>query len=156
MFGLFKSKGVTVLSPTGGEIISLESVNDEVFSQKMVGDGIAIIPHNGTFVAPFDGEITKLFSTLHAYSIKHKSGLEVIVHIGLETVSLAGDGFEALVSQGEIVKAGEIVIKADLEKIKSLGKDMVTPIVITQMQKYTSLEKYTGAVESKEPIMEVK
>jgi len=156
MFGLFKSKSVVIVSPTDGELISIERVNDKVFSQKMVGDGVAIIPSSDNFLAPLDGEITKLFPTLHAYSLRHKSGVEVIVHIGLDTVSLAGEGFEAFVSEGDQVKAGDLLIKADIEKIKALGKDIVTPIVITQMQKYKSIKKYLGFLKSNEVIMEVK
>ena len=156
MFGLFKAKSIEVLAPVSGKIIPLEEVNDAVFSQKMVGDGIAIIPSQETLVAPFDGKLTKLFPTLHAYSMQHSSGVEVIVHIGIDTVELAGDGFEALAIEGAMLKAGDPIIKADLKKIQALGKEIVTPIVISNMAKYTKLIKKDGSIETSQTLMEVK
>ncbi len=156
MFGLFKAKSIEVLAPVSGKVIPLEEVNDAVFSQKMVGDGIAIIPSQETFVAPFDGKLTKLFPTLHAYSLQHSSGVEVIIHIGIDTVELAGDGFEALATEGTMLKAGDPIIKADLKKIQALGKEIVTPIVISNMAKYTKLIKKDGSIETSQTLMEVK
>ena len=156
MFGLFKPKPINILAPSSGEVMAIELVNDEVFSKKMVGDGVAIIPTSNLFVAPFDGTIIKLFPTLHAYSIQHKSGLEAIVHIGLETVSLKGEGFEALCKEGDTLKAGEPIVRANLEKIKSLGKEIVTPIVITNMGKFKELIKRDGTLREDKIIMEVK
>jgi len=130
MFGLFKAKKLTVMSPVDGDIINLSEVPDEVFSQKMAGDGLAILPSSNTFVAPISGTISKIFSTNHAFSIKAKSGLEVMVHIGLDTVALAGEGFKRLLEEGSVVAVGKPIISADLEFIKSKGKEIITPIVI--------------------------
>ncbi len=156
MFGLFRPKPIDILAPVSGKIIPLEMVDDEVFSQKMVGDGVAIVPSSGEFVAPFDGILTKLFPTLHAYSIRHSSGLEVVVHIGLETVGMGGVGFEALAVEGDTLKAGDGVIRADLERLKSLAKDTTTPIVITDMGKYKKIIKKEGSVVAQDALMEVR
>jgi len=155
MFGLFKTKSIEILAPVSGEVIALEDVNDAVFAQKIVGDGVAIVPSGETFVAPFDGKLTKLFPTLHAYSMQHSSGVEVIVHIGIDTVELAGDGFEVVALEGAMLKAGEPIIKADLKKIQALGKEIVTPIIISNMAKYRQLLQKSGRVEVATTIMEV-
>ena len=156
MFGMFKSKKTDILSPVKGEITELESVNDEVFSQKMMGDGVAIIPIDGNFAAPIDGKLKKLFPTNHAYIVSGDNGLEVLVHIGLDTVELKGNGFEAVKKEGDDVKAGELVVRADLKKLESLGKDIVTPVIITEMGKYKSIVKSQGDVNLSDMLMEVK
>ena len=130
MFGLFKAKKQIVVSPADGDIVALSEVPDEVFSQKMAGDGIAIMPRSNTFVAPVSGTISKIFSTNHAYSITTKTGLEVLVHIGLDTVELNGEGFKRLAKEGDTVSVGKPIISADLEFISSKGKDIITPIVV--------------------------
>ena len=156
MFGLFKAKGIDIIAPATGEAVALESVNDEVFSQKMLGDGVAIIPADGLFCAPIDGEVIKIFSTGHAYMIRGEKDIEVMVHIGLDTVTLKGDGFSAVASEGDRVKAGDIIIRADLEKISSLGKEIITPVIVSEIGKYKSIDKKSGAVVKGDLIMEVK
>ncbi len=156
MFGLFKAKSVEVAAPVMGEIAALESVNDEVFSQKMVGDGIAIRPADGSFGSPLDGEITKIFPTGHAYRVRHKSGVEVMVHIGLDTVSLKGDGFEIVANEGESVKAGDTIIRADLDLIEKLGREIVTPVIVSEMGSFKRVEKKSGSVAKADIVMEVK
>jgi len=130
MFGLFKAKKQTIVSPADGDVVDLSEVPDQVFSEKMAGDGIAITPRSNTFVAPIAGVVSKIFSTNHAYSIKAKNGLEILVHIGLETVALKGEGFERLVEEGTKVTTGTPIISADLEYIQSEGKNIITPIVL--------------------------
>ena len=130
MFGFFKAKKEKVVSPVDGDIVKLEDVPDEVFSAKLAGDGIAIMPHSNTFVAPVSGVVSKIFSTNHAFSIKTSSGLEVLVHIGLDTVELKGEGFKRLVQEGDEVSVGKPIIFADLEFIKAQGKPLITPIVL--------------------------
>ena len=156
MFGLFKAKGIEIAAPVTGEAVALESVNDEVFSQKMAGDGIAIIPVDGSFGAPIDGEVIKIFSTGHAYVIRGEKNIEVMVHIGLDTVTLKGDGFNAVASEGDRVKAGDVIVKADLEKISSLGKEIVTPVIISEIGQYKTIDKKSGIVVKGDLIMEVK
>ncbi len=155
MFGFLKRKSREVKAPIDGMLVALEKVDDEVFSSKMAGDGIAIMPVGDTFVAPIDGVITKIFSTNHAFSIKNKQDLEVLVHIGLETVSLKGEGFERLASEGDTVKVGDPIIKVDLEYIKAHAKDIVTPILITDESKFDAIDKNDNVVKSGDTIMEV-
>jgi PTS system glucose-specific IIA component len=155
MFGFLKRKIREIKAPVDGKVVDLESVNDEVFSQKMVGDGVAIIPMSDLFGAPIDGVITKIFSTNHAYSIKSAKDLEVLVHIGLETVALEGKGFERLAQEGDEVKAGDPIIRVDLEYIRTHAKDIITPIIITQESDVKTIEKKSTIVKSKDTIMEV-
>jgi PTS system glucose-specific IIA component len=155
MFGFLKRKIREIKAPIDGMLVPIEEVNDEVFSSKMAGDGIAIMPIGDTFTAPIDGVITKIFSTNHAYSIKNKQDLEVLVHIGLETVALKGEGFERLAQEGDTVKAGDPIIKVDLEYIKKNAKDIITPILITDESKVDKIDKNTNIVKSSDVIMEV-
>ena len=155
MFGFLKRKPREIKAPIDGMLVALENVDDEVFSSKMAGDGIAIIPVGDTFVAPIDGVITKIFSTNHAFSIKNKQDLEVLVHIGLETVALKGEGFERLANEGDTVKVGDPIIKVDLEYIKANAKDIVTPILLTDESKFDEIDKNDNVVKSGDPIMEV-
>jgi PTS system glucose-specific IIA component len=128
MFSFFK-KSVLVYAPTSGEVKRLEDVDDEVFSAKMAGDGVAILPESGLFCSPVDGKITRVFPTKHAFSIESR-GVEILVHIGLDTVELKGEGFELLKSEGESVRVGDEIVRVDLELLKSRGKDIITPIVV--------------------------
>jgi glucose-specific phosphotransferase system IIA component len=156
MFGFLKRKTREINSPVDGEVVEIESVDDEVFSSKMVGDGVAIIPVSDIFCAPIDGKISKIFSTNHAYSIKSEKDLEVMVHIGLETVALKGKGFERLVNEGDEVRAGAPVIRADLSYIKEHAKDIVTPVIISDESDIKEIEKKYRVVKSGDLIMEVK
>ena len=133
MFGLFKKKNskFQLLAPVTGKSIPLSEVTDEVFAQKLAGDGIAIEPTGDTIVAPADGELTLVFKTLHAFALTLDNGAELLVHIGLETVSLNGEGFEQLAEQGTRVKAGTPIIKINRELIKSKGLPLTTPVLIT-------------------------
>jgi PTS system glucose-specific IIA component len=156
MFGFLKRKVRDVYAPVDGQIVTLESVDDEVFSQKMVGDGVAIMPISGDFTAPIDGIVSKIFSTNHAYSIKSDKDLEVMVHIGLETVALDGAGFTRIANEGDVVKAGDVIIEADLAYIKAHAKDIITPIIITDESDVKEVEKKYAIVKEGDKIMEVK
>jgi len=155
MFGFLKRKVRDVYAPVDGQIVTLESVNDEVFSQKMVGDGVAVIPVSNTFTAPIDGVVSKIFSTNHAYSIKSDKDLEVMVHIGLETVALNGKGFTRIASEGDEVKAGDVIIEVDLVYIKEHAKDTITPIIVTDKSDTKEVIKKYMIVKSGDKIMEV-
>lgn len=126
-----KSKEEVVIAPLSGALRQLEEVPDPVFAGKMVGEGIAIEPSEGLVVAPFDGEVVQLFPTLHAVGLRSKSGLEILIHIGLETVSLEGEGFEAFVKQGDRVKMGDKLIAFDLDIINKKASSTITPIIMT-------------------------
>lgn len=155
MFGFLKRKPREVFAPVDGEIVALASVDDEVFAQKMVGDGVAIRPVTGSFTAPIDGVVTKIFSTNHAYSIKSDKDLEIMVHIGLETVALDGQGFTRIATEGETVKAGDVIIEADLAYIQTHAKDTITPIIISEESDVKKIEKRLAVVKCQDKIMEV-
>lgn len=152
MFGLFEKKKLEVLTPCKGEVISLKDVNDEVFSKKMAGEGVAIVPKDSIICSPIDGIITKIFPTNHAFAINNK-GIEVIVHIGLDTVTLAGEGFRRLASEEQSVKAGDPIVEVDLELLRAKGIDLTIPVVISSGQKVVN--EFTGDAEENRVIMEV-
>jgi len=155
MFGFLKRKVRDIYAPVDGQIVALESVEDEVFSQKMAGDGVAIIPVSNIFSAPIEGVVTKIFSTNHAYSIKSDKDLDVMVHIGLDTVALEGKGFTRIAQEGDKVKVGDPIIKIDLAYIKENAKDIITPIIILDESDVKSIEKKFAIVKCRDKIMEV-
>ena len=155
MFGFLKRKVRDIYAPVDGQVVALESVPDDVFSQKMVGDGVAIVPISNQFTAPIDGVVSKIFSTNHAYSIKSDKDLEVMVHIGLDTVALEGKGFIRIANEGDRVKAGDVIIEADLPYIREHAKDIITPVIITDESDVKSIEKKLAIVKSQDKIMEV-
>lgn len=139
--GLFsKKKELDLYAPITGKLIDICEVKDQVFSQKILGDGIAIEPKEGILNAPFDCEVVQLFHTLHAIGLKAKD-VEILVHIGMDTVELNGEGFKGFVNEGDHVKKGQKLIEFDIDYIKSQGKEATTPIVITNMDVVKSLDK---------------
>ncbi|HMI77029.1 MAG TPA: PTS glucose transporter subunit IIA [Buchnera sp. (in: enterobacteria)] len=146
----FKSKNkdfnniVNIISPISGNIIDIENVPDAVFSQKIVGDGIAINPTGCQIVAPINGTIGKIFKTMHAFSIISDEKIEIFVHFGIDTINLQGKGFTQIAQESQKVKIGDVIITLDLPFLKSHAKSIVTPIVIGNMEKIKSLKKYSG------------
>lgn len=130
MFGK-KSVEENLVAPLNGKVVPLDEVDDPVFSQRMMGDGVAIEPTDGKVVSPVSGEIVQIFPTNHAVGVKTKSGVEVLVHIGLETVAMEGEGFEGHVKQGDKVEAGDHLITFDPELVKEKAKSTITPVIIT-------------------------
>jgi len=155
MFGFLKRKVRDVYAPVDGQVVAIESVDDEVFSQKMAGDGVAIIPVTGKFTAPIDGVVNKIFTTNHAYSIRSDKDLEVLVHIGLDTVSLGGKGFERIANEGDAVKAGDVIVEVDLAYIREQEKDIITPIIISDESDVKTIEKKLTVVKCQDKIMEI-
>lgn len=143
MFGLF-SKELKLVAPISGKTVDLSAVPDPVFAEKMTGDGIAIDPTGDLVLAPADGELTLVFKTKHALAMTLSNGIELLIHIGMDTVSLDGEGFELLCEQGAKVKAGTPLLKIDREFIKSKNLPLVTPIVITNMDSVKSLNPSIG------------
>lgn len=130
---LFKkdTKKEEIFAHATGELVKLENVPDPVFGQKVMGEGIAIKPSNGQVVAPIDGEITLIADTKHAFGIKTELGEEILVHIGLETVGLKGEGFNVRGKIGDRVTKGQTIVEADLAFIEKKGCNTIIPMVVT-------------------------
>ncbi|MBR3331029.1 MAG: PTS glucose transporter subunit IIA, partial [Mogibacterium sp.] len=142
-----------ILSPLDGRVIPLEEVPDEVFAEKVLGDGAAVIPENGNIYSPIDGEIVAIPESLHAYGIRSDAGIEMIVHFGLETVNLKGEGFSPKVKVGDRVKAGQLLCTADMDFLKSKGINTVTPVLVTDGAEEGSFSVKTGEIRHGEEIM---
>jgi len=137
-----------------GEIIEIEKVPDLVFSQKMVGDGFAIIPEGSLIKAPVSGTVVQIFPTNHAFGILSDSGLEILVHIGIDTVELKGEGFTRLVSPGTKVASGDAIIEIDLEYLSTHAKSLITPVVITNKEVIKSMKINYGKNQTIAAIVE--
>ena len=123
---------VVLSSYMKGKVVDITEVPDPVFAQKMMGDGFAIIPEEGKLISPVAGEIIQVFPTKHAFGIK-TGEVELLIHVGLETVSMKGEGFDVKVSAGDRVEVGQTLLTYDLELVKEKAKDVITPCVVTNM-----------------------
>ena len=151
-------KGVTeeVHSVADGQVINIEDVKDPVFSQKMMGDGFAVEPDNGRIVSPVAGKVTSVFPTKHALGLVTDNGLEVLVHIGLDTVSLEGKPFEVKVTEGQTVAAGDLLVEADLDAIREAGRETSTIVVFTNADAIKSVNvEHTGKLAANAPVATV-
>lgn len=144
---------LTFVSPMEGKIVPLNQVEDKVFASGTMGQGFAVELTNGTVRAPFSGEVTVAFPTGHAYGIKREDGLEVLIHIGMDTVALNGEGFSPKVQQGDYVNAGDVLVEVDLEVVKKEGKSLVSPVVFPNGQTIT-LET-SGAVTAGQNVVTI-
>jgi len=151
LFGSKENKTVEVeiYAPLSGEIVNIEDVPDVDFSEKIVGDGIAIRPTGNKIVAPVDGVIGKIFETNHAFSMESKEGVELFVHFGIDTVELKGEGFTRIAQEGQNVKRGDTV----LATLESKAKSVLTPVVISNMDEISSIEKKSGEVIAGESVV---
>ncbi|MCL1949041.1 MAG: PTS glucose transporter subunit IIA [Turicibacter sp.] len=134
-------------SPMSGEIISLSEVPDPVFSEKMMGDGFAIEPSEGKLYSPATGIIKTVFPTKHAIGLVSDEGREILIHIGMDTVTLNGDGFTSHVKEGQKVNVGELLVSFELEKIRPKVPAMITPIIFTNLNGASIKVKKSGRVE---------
>ena len=160
MFGFLKKKQddeYMLGSPAKGKAVDLKEVNDPTFNSGMLGQGVAVIPSEGKIYAPADGEIAMVFDTLHAVSLNASNGAEILVHVGLDTVSLKGKGFKAHVQAGDKVKKGDLMLEADLEFLKSEGFDIITPVLVCNTDDYASVEALSGKdVEPGDDVVRIK
>lgn len=149
--------GQTVFSPLTGELKSLKDVNDPTFSEEILGKGIAILPKEGIVYAPFDGVVSALFDTKHAIGLTDDQGMELLIHVGLETVNLGGTHFEVHISQGDLVKKGDPLITFDLQEIQKTH-DVITPVLITNADDFSEIvvQKEFGPVKAGDAILTVK
>lgn len=141
LFGKGKevNKESAIYAPITGEYVKIEDIPDPVFAQKMMGEGFGINPTEGEVVSPIDGKVDNVFPTKHAIGLKAKNGLELLVHIGLDTVQLDGEGFDILVESGDVVNVGDPLLKFDLDYIKENAKSVVSPIIITNSDNTASI-----------------
>ncbi|CEK30310.1 PTS system glucose-specific transporter subunit IIA [[Clostridium] sordellii] len=151
LFDIFKkskqeesAKGI--VSPTNGELLDISKVPDEVFSTKMMGDGFAIKSTDGVIVSPVDGKIGVVFETKHAIIIESKEGKEILLHLGIDTVNLKGEGFEVFVNVGDEVKAGDKLVKMDLPFIEANAKSSISPVIFTNLESNESIKVTEGPV----------
>lgn len=151
----FKTKEKEVFSPVDGELITIDQVNDPVFANKMMGDGFAVKPTNGRIFAPIKGKVASVFPTKHAIGLVDKEGVEVLVHIGIDTVDLAGEGFKLLVKEGASVKNDTPLIEVDLDYLAEKGKESTTMVVFTNL-KDRVLEIETGSTEAQAAVGRLK
>lgn len=156
MFGIKKDKNLIIASPMTGEAFPLNQVNDPVFRDKIVGDGVAILPSQGRVVAPTAGTVVMLFETKHAISIKTEQGVELLIHIGLDTVKLKGEFFTSHVKIGDTVKAGDLLLEFDMAGIRSAGYELMTPVIICNMTDYSGVVSRTGMVNELEQLITLK
>lgn len=155
LFGTKKQETITILSPMTGEVKEISAVPDPVFAEKMMGDGFCVEPADGKVLAPVDGELVNLFPTKHAVGIRTPEGLEILVHVGIETVGLDGEGFTAHVEQGATVKAGQLLLEVDLAQIRDKVPSVITPVVFTTLgEKPWNLVK-KGHVQAGEAVAEI-
>ena len=136
LFDFFKgsnNKNVELYNPVDGEVIPIEDVSDPVFSQKMMGDGFGVQPSNGDIYSPVNGEVVSVFPTKHAIGLKADNGIEVLVHIGVDTVELEGGPFELFVTEGQKVTADDLLATVDLDALKAADKPDTVIIVFTNM-----------------------
>jgi PTS system N-acetylglucosamine-specific IIC component len=143
-----------LLAPVSGEVVALEEVPDAAFASKAVGDGLAIRPTGRLVVAPCDGTLANIFSTNHAFALVTESGAEIIVHIGVDTVKLAGQGFKRLIQPGGKVKAGQPVLELDLDFLAANAVSTISPVVLANTDEFGALSaKASGLVVAGETVL---
>ncbi|PTI68974.1 glucose-specific PTS transporter subunit IIBC [Staphylococcus succinus] len=154
--GVVSQSEIEVCSPGRGKLVPLSEVPDEVFAQKMMGDGVALIPEDGEIVAPFDGTVKTIFPTKHAIGLESKDGLELLIHIGIDTVKLEGKGFERMVATGDTIKKGQLLMKVDLDYVQAHAPSIITPIVITNIENRTLKIESKDMIEPQQLLMTIK
>ena len=151
-----KVNGNHVYAPMEGQAVAITEVPDPTFAEGMLGNGVAILPTDGKVCAPCDATVDMMFSTGHAVSLVSDTGIEILIHVGLETVSLEGKPFTIHVANGDKVKKGQLLMEADLEAIKAAGLPTITPVVICNTDNYPKFKTNTGkAVTNADAVIEL-
>ena len=147
----------TVYSPMSGKVVPLSQVSDSTFAGEVLGKGMAVVPETGRIVAPFDGRIENVFDTKHAIGLVSRDGVEVLIHVGINTVELGGEFYESYVSDGEEVKLGQLLLTFDIKKIKEAGYDITTPVIVTNTDDYQEVTMVKqGTIKEAEKAMVVR
>ena len=146
MFHFFKKKDNKFIlgAPAKGKAVALKEVSDPTFAEEMLGKGMAVIPSEGRSCAPADGEVGMVFDTLHAVSLTTDFGAEVLIHVGLDTVKMKGEGFTGHVKAGDHVKKGDLLLEVDLDKVKAAGYDVITPMLVCNTDEFSSVTGIYG------------
>ncbi|UOB19615.1 PTS sugar transporter subunit IIA [Macrococcus armenti] len=159
MFGKSEpqSKKLEIVSPITGEYVAIEDIPDPVFAQKMMGEGFGIKPTEGIVVAPISGEVVNVFPTKHAIGIKAENGVELLIHVGLETVAMKGAGFKTHIGQGDIVQKGDTLLEFDIALIEKEASSIISPVIITNSDVLSEIkfENQTLLTKGETPIMTV-
>ncbi len=145
---------VEIASPLTGRVVALDDVKDEVFSERVMGDGVAVMPDDPKVVAPVAGKIERLFEGGHGFAIESSQGVQVLVHVGIDTVHLKGEGFEVVASEGDTVEPGDHIVSVDLEHMAMKEIDLCSPIVVISGHDVAVMA--SGSVKAGEPLLEAK
>lgn len=142
LFGKEKQadKHIEIYAPITGKFVDIEDIPDPVFAQKMMGEGFGIEPTEGVVVSPIDGKVDNVFPTSHALGLKADNGLELLLHIGLDTVQLNGEGFKVLVESGDTVNVGDPLVEFDLDFINQNAKSIISPVIITNTDQTENID----------------
>ena len=153
---LFKEKPMEILAAVSGTLVPLNTVSDPAFADGIIGQGIAIEPREGKIFAPVDGKILGIFKTNHAITILSDFGAEILIHIGIDTVNLGGQHFTPHVKKGDEIKKGDLLVTFDVEAIKDAGYDLITPILVCNMEEFGSLQPSdSGEVDVQDLVMTI-
>lgn len=144
---------IELISPLSGKVVALPDVQDEVFSQKILGDGIAVCPTVGRLCAPEDGQVVQVFESKHAITLTTVGGAEILLHIGIDTVSLKGKYFDVKVSAGQTVHSGDVLVAFDIEGIRSAGYDVTTPMIVSNSDEFEQSVVQDGEVTVGTPLL---
>lgn len=157
LFDIFKKKDMPIGSPLKGKCVSIKDVSDPTFADEILGKGIAIIPEDGRVYAPADGQITTIFPTGHAVGMTTEDGVELLIHVGIDTVSLQGEGFKIIAKDGQTVKKGDLLLDVNLEKVRKAGYDIITPVIVCNTGEFAEINTYIGkSMNIGDTIMEIK
>ncbi|WP_100065490.1 PTS sugar transporter subunit IIA [Miniphocaeibacter massiliensis] len=154
LFSKFKKNKIgKIRAIQSGKVINISEISDVMFAEKILGDGVALIPKSNDIYSPVSGKIDVIANTLHAYGIKTNDGLDVLVHVGLETIELKGKGFKPKVKVGDRVKVGDLLLTVDIDLLKDEGYEIITPVIITNMDDIEEIKTYTGEATEKETVI---